>query len=739
MRDIYEIVLQASFYGSIVAISILVLKQILKNKISPKWTYFLWIILILKLICPIGPESSFSIFNKVDIKYEQNTSLVSSNLQNNLANDDSYVDNTTTNVDDVNKEYVYSQKVVENTISIKDIIYYVWLCGLVVVSMIFIVSNLVFKLKLKQQIENSIESKRYTKLLKESKLLTDTKKNISIIISEEINTPCLIGVVKPIIILPRFINDFTDSQIKYILLHEITHYKRKDIILNYILLTIQAFHWFNPIIWYSFKIIRQDIERAVDEKVLSTINEEEYKEYGNTIISIAESLKAYQLNPSIIQLVDDKKSIKKRIEVVRNMKFIRDKKILLSIIGILCITIMSVLLLTSKTTGREDQNLIENIYSHKSEYIGDNSNAINLINKLPLAEYIQKGIEINTKYEPMGIKIYYNIPNDTDNNEIDKNTIEKELIFNSSLIISLIQNLAYVEYDISFEDEGYTVEYNEESINDMLHADVKLYSKDINTFTKLYTYLENQKKGDSNLEDAISKAILNTEMNYGGGELATEGHVILDSKVDNELTTVYLVINASQFGFENDKFTKLTGIGGVPVKMVFKQDSDGKYRYIEREVPDDGGMLEPSIKKIFPKELWEDAINSHLYHEILQEQEIQQAKKYLEDINKDAEIVEYVEKENLSISDKAQEYLLENEDISKYPYWIGSTEEIIDDTRYRYETHQDKKEGFDIIIYEKSKLKEKKEGQTTQIYEIIETYNFKVINDKVELISHEHI
>lgn len=50
---------------SITAFVILIVKTILKNKISPNWQFLIWSILAIRLLIPVFPESNMSIFNSV--------------------------------------------------------------------------------------------------------------------------------------------------------------------------------------------------------------------------------------------------------------------------------------------------------------------------------------------------------------------------------------------------------------------------------------------------------------------------------------------------------------------------------------------------------------------------------------------------------------------------------------------------------------------------------------------------
>ena len=74
------------------------------------------------------------------------------------------------------------------------------------------------------------------------------------------------------------------------LLHELQHYKHKDILVGYLINTANVFYWFNPLIGYFLKKIRQERELACDSAVLQLLKETEYKSYGNTLINFAETI-----------------------------------------------------------------------------------------------------------------------------------------------------------------------------------------------------------------------------------------------------------------------------------------------------------------------------------------------------------------------------------------------------------------------------------------------------------------
>jgi len=67
MESIFNVVWVTSLYGTVVGIALILIKNLLKNRLSPKWHYLIWIVLILKLLIPFGPESAVSLFNIIPV------------------------------------------------------------------------------------------------------------------------------------------------------------------------------------------------------------------------------------------------------------------------------------------------------------------------------------------------------------------------------------------------------------------------------------------------------------------------------------------------------------------------------------------------------------------------------------------------------------------------------------------------------------------------------------------------
>lgn len=88
--------------------------------------------------------------------------------------------------------------------------------------------------------------------------------------SENITTPIVTGIVKPVIIFPlAAINNLSPAETETLLLHELSHIKNKDQLLNLVLIFLEIVFFFNPFSWNILKEIRTEMEKACDAKVLN--------------------------------------------------------------------------------------------------------------------------------------------------------------------------------------------------------------------------------------------------------------------------------------------------------------------------------------------------------------------------------------------------------------------------------------------------------------------------------------
>lgn len=100
-----------------------------------------------------------------------------------------------------------------------------------------------------------------------------------------LEVPMLTGLVAPALMLPQVASP--ENGLDYALLHELIHYRRRDIWLKALVMLTVSVHWFNPVMWLMVRQVDRDIELACDETALTVLPEEERLAYGETILQAA--------------------------------------------------------------------------------------------------------------------------------------------------------------------------------------------------------------------------------------------------------------------------------------------------------------------------------------------------------------------------------------------------------------------------------------------------------------------
>ena len=186
----------------------------------------------------------------------------------------------------------------------------IWLAGILVMVVLTARSSLRLQ-NIRQSalpLQNPAIRRLYRHCLKELHI----RKEIPIYSTAFLQSPVIIGFLSPHIYLPiHIISDYskidTDKfcqascgsspsgmnglhQIRYMLLHELQHYRHKDALAGYLMTLTGILYWFNPMVWIALKEMRNDREIACDTSVLNMLEPDSYEDYGMTLIHFAEKL-----------------------------------------------------------------------------------------------------------------------------------------------------------------------------------------------------------------------------------------------------------------------------------------------------------------------------------------------------------------------------------------------------------------------------------------------------------------
>lgn len=165
----------------------------------------------------------------------------------------------------------------------------IWLAGVLVMLALIIRSSLRLRVLRKSAlpIQNAKIDILYHRCLEEAGI----HKAIPVYHTAFLRSPVMAGLLRPCIFLPDHLTrEYREPELRYMLLHELQHYKHKDILAGYLMNLTEIVYWFNPVVRYMLKEMRIDREIACDSSVLKLLKTEDYEAYGNTLINYAEKL-----------------------------------------------------------------------------------------------------------------------------------------------------------------------------------------------------------------------------------------------------------------------------------------------------------------------------------------------------------------------------------------------------------------------------------------------------------------
>lgn len=292
--DILNIIFLHTLYSSLVSsiliILLLLTKKFFYHNISARIHHILWILVLARLLIPVQLESPLSIFNLLpeNINMLSSAPVITSMLPYATPVDGRYSVSSGAHPDDPNNEQVNQAEKTPNSPyqpTIK-VLSGIWLTGFLLLAVCSFIMAAKFRRKAKSFKE--LDDPEIIRIVKQCCQKLNIKKIIPVYIDSYFISPCISGTINPRIYLPPDICINADhSQLQYVFLHELAHYKRKDSLYSFLTTLAAWAHWFNPLIWYAVKKMRLDREIACDAYVMETIGEKETLLYGMTIINLS--------------------------------------------------------------------------------------------------------------------------------------------------------------------------------------------------------------------------------------------------------------------------------------------------------------------------------------------------------------------------------------------------------------------------------------------------------------------
>ena len=318
--------------------AVLLVRKLWGKKIPPVWQYLMWGVVVLCLVLPWRPQSPVSLSGQ--LTSVQEVSYRDEYDEARLALNES--DQTPQLKEEMQTELYFKSALFDVVLPLG------WAIGMVGALGWLLCSHLSFAAELQTgKPDPSPElTRECCRELKISKIIPAQ-------IQPKLSTPALTGILHPRILLPSYTKQMKLETLRYVLLHELAHYKRKDLWVNELLLILQCVYWFNPLLWLLFKVMREDMEVLNDSYVLKKLQETDSRNYARSLVEVLGRTQKIPLTPRLIAMTDGVRNVERRIDMMKSKEFFKKHRVLLGAISLVLIVVLAALFLTTGSMSQQ--------------------------------------------------------------------------------------------------------------------------------------------------------------------------------------------------------------------------------------------------------------------------------------------------------------------------------------------------------------------------------------------------
>lgn len=350
MNDLLLLWLSLSLSGSLVALILILLKPLLQ-RFSKTWQYYIWLLVILRLLIPFSPDLSIvgSLFQQAETHFAVQYTPVEELSE---INHSDFAETQNMLGLENNTPQKFPAVVTDFSFVRNHLLGTIWLAVAIILLVLKIYGYGQFMKAVKKESKIVFDG-QMPAVLKEVSTAMGIKKRIFVCTNSLVRAPLLIGIIKPMIVLPT--KAINKSELVYIFRHELTHYRRIDFLYKWLAEIAVCLHWFNPFAYWVRKQINQDCEFSCDETVISCLGDTERQTYGETLLNSIVIKNSGRADIVSLSLNEDGKLIKERLYAI--MQYQRKSKFIVFIAAILT----SVLLCGTVFAGAYTVAAVENV------------------------------------------------------------------------------------------------------------------------------------------------------------------------------------------------------------------------------------------------------------------------------------------------------------------------------------------------------------------------------------------
>ncbi len=313
MNEFMKVLLSLSVSGTLLLLLTLGLKSLYKNQIGKRWQYYIWIIVVLRFLLPFTPDTTIvgSLFQKFGTATIEKEIPTIPNVPVSINPGSNVTEPIQTDLDNI------TATVKHEPFDIYACLFFIWL----VLALVLLVRKITIYQSFIQYIKagnTEVSDIKILNLLSDCEEKLNIKTRVELSYNPLIASPMMIGFFRPKIVLP--VGEMKDKGLFYIFMHELIHYKQRDMFYKWLIQIVVCVHWFNPFVYLLEKEVNKSCELSCDEKVISILDDKARREYGNTLFSFLKSNNLYKSSLASVTLTEGAEQLKERLGAIMNFR-----------------------------------------------------------------------------------------------------------------------------------------------------------------------------------------------------------------------------------------------------------------------------------------------------------------------------------------------------------------------------------------------------------------------------------
>lgn len=321
MREVLKTAASLSLSGSLAILVLLVLRPLLRDRLSKRWQYYVWLIAVFRLLLPLSPEFSpvGALFREAETPAAVRAG--GSRLPE-AASAPGESPATAEPAPPIQPEPPADAEPESPALpDAAEVLALVWLGGALVLLVWKATSCRSFSRYLRAGCR-AVEDPALLDLLSRTGEELGVRRSVELYENPLAASPMLLGLFRPCVVLPSAA--VAEADFRHTVLHELTHYRRRDLLYKWLVQLTVCLHWFNPLVWVMAREIDRACELACDEAVLQALAPEGRRAYGDTLLRALETGGGYHAVPGSAGLGESAELLKERLSAI--MKFKKPSK-----------------------------------------------------------------------------------------------------------------------------------------------------------------------------------------------------------------------------------------------------------------------------------------------------------------------------------------------------------------------------------------------------------------------------